>query len=124
MRIRISWPGGALTGHLNDSHSGQQLAELLPVSGIAQTWGCEVYFTVPVEGRLDDAPQQVVDAGTICFWVQGSAVAIPYGPTPVSVGNECRLVTAVNVIGKLDGAPEALASVQAGDTLRLEPIGE
>ena len=122
MRIRISWPTGAATGYLTNSHTGQQLFGLLPVSSMAQTWGAEVYFSVPLEATLDDAPKQVVDPGTICFWVQGSAVAIPYGPTPVSVGNECRLVTAVNVIGKLDGDPEMLESIHEGDTITLEVI--
>jgi len=122
MRIRISWPTGAITGYLNDTHTGQQLVKLLPVSSVAQTWGAEVYFSVPLKTPLDDAPKQVVDPGTICFWVQGSAVAIPYGPTPVSVGNECRLVTAVNVIGKLDGEPCMLAAIQEGDTITLEAV--
>ncbi|HOD48790.1 MAG TPA: cyclophilin-like fold protein [Candidatus Hydrogenedentes bacterium] len=120
MRIRISWPNGALTGLLNDSATARQLAEVLPVSSSANTWGDEVYFSVPVETELDAHPKQVVAPGTICFWVQGSSVAIPYGPTPVSVGNECRLVTAVNVIGKLDGDPKTLFSVQDGDTIVLE----
>jgi len=47
-------------------------------------------------------------------------VALPYGPTPVSEGTECRLVTAVNVIGRLAGDPNVLASIAEGDTITVE----
>lgn len=120
MRIRISWPGGTVSGVLEDSPTTRLLAEALPVCSSAQTWGEEVYFSAPVEAELDADPKQVVEPGTICFWVQGSSVAIPYGPTPISVGGECRLVTACNVLGKINGDPLMLSSIQDGDSITLE----
>ncbi|MFO7974885.1 MAG: cyclophilin-like fold protein [Candidatus Hydrogenedentota bacterium] len=120
MHIRISWPAGTIRGVLDDSPTTELLAEVLPVCSSANTWGDEVYFSAPVEAELDAKPQQVVKPGTICFWVQGSSVAIPYGPTPISVGNECRLVTACNVLGKVEGDPLVLSSVQDGDSITLE----
>ena len=120
MRIRIKWSRGETTGTLDDTPTARLLAEALPVTSTANTWGAEVYFEVPVKAKLDANPKQVVDAGTICFWVQGSSLALPYGPTPVSEGNECRLVTAVNVLGKLDGDPKELASIRDGDSITVE----
>jgi hypothetical protein len=38
------------------------------------------------------------------------------------VGNECRLVTAVNVIGKIDGESTALQSVQDGDSITISAL--
>lgn len=120
MRIRFTWPGGEAVGTLDDTPPGKALFEALPFSGTGSTWGEEVYFEAPVSMELDANPQQVVPPGTICFWVQGGAVALPYGPTPISVGKECRLVTAVNVLGKLEGDPQVLSSIHEGDTVTAE----
>src|SRR5258708_6164782 len=105
MRIRISWESGEAFGTLNDTPTAKKLLKVLPSSSAANTWGDEVYFSVPVRAELEADASEVVPAGTICFWVQGQSLAIPFGPTPVSQGDECRLVTKVNVLGKLEGDP-------------------
>ena len=121
-RIRIRWDAGEVTGTLNDSGTARELAEVLPCEGLANTWGEEAYFEIPLDVSLDSEPKQVVDPGTICYWVQGQAVALPYGPTPISQGNECRLVTACNVIGEVDGDARQLATIAEGMTLTLERL--
>jgi hypothetical protein len=52
--------------------------------------------------------------------VEGRSLAIPFGPTPVSRGDECRLVTKVNLLGKLEGDPRMLKSIRDGDRVRVE----
>ena len=64
--------------------------------------------------------RQVVDPGTICFWVEGSSLALPFGPTPISRGNECRLITKVNVFGHFEGDAQLLETVKDGDKIRVE----
>ena len=64
----------------------------------------------------------MVDPGTVCFWVEGQSLAIPFGPTPVSQGDECRLVTKVNVVGELEDDPQLLESVSEGETMRVDVI--
>ncbi len=120
MRIRIRWNTESVEGELDDSSTASKIADTLPHTATVNTWGDEIYFSVPVESELNENPQTVVDPGAICFWVQGSSIAIPFGPTPISEGAECRLVTAVNVMGQLDGDPRVLASISDGDTLRIE----
>jgi len=120
MRIRISWDNGEAFGELTDTPTARKVFEALPCSSAANTWGEEVYFTIPVRADLEPDAQQVVPPGTICFWVQGQSLAIPFGPTPISQGEECRLVTRVNVLGKLEGEPRVLKSVRDGDEVRVE----
>jgi hypothetical protein len=120
MRIQISWDKGEVFGALNDTPTARELFKALPCSSTANTWGDEVYFSVPVRTELEPDAQQVVPPGTICFWVEGQSLAIPFGPTPVSQGNECRLVTKVNLLGKLEGDPRVLKSVRDGDDIRVE----
>jgi hypothetical protein len=121
-KIRIRWPKGEVTATLEDTPTARKLLAALPCESKANTWGEEVYFSVPVKTQLEPDARQVVDPGTVCFWVQGSSLALPYGPTPVSEGEECRLVTAVNVLGRIDGDARRLAAVRDGSTVRVERI--
>ncbi|WP_030168629.1 cyclophilin-like fold protein [Streptomyces sp. NRRL S-813] len=131
MQIRISWPAGHLTATLDDTPTTRALAKELPLVSTAQTWGEEVYFDtgVCVPGEAD--ARQVVEAGTVAFWTDGDALALPYGPTPISRGwglprtefeGECRLASPCNVLGRIDGDPRRLATVRAGDPVRVEPL--
>jgi hypothetical protein len=122
MRIRISWRNHEALATLEDTPTARSLVAALPCDSMANTWGQEVYFEVPVQAELEPEARQVVDPGTICFWVQGSSLALPFGPTPVSRGSECRLVTEVNVLGRLEGDPHVLASVRDGDAIRVERV--
>ncbi|MEW6749894.1 MAG: cyclophilin-like fold protein [Candidatus Latescibacterota bacterium] len=123
MRIRIRWSTGEVFARLEDTPTAQALARALPCSSVANTWGDEVYFEVPVSASLEPDARQVVDPGTVCFWVQGSSLALPFGPTPVSRGQECRLVTRVNVLGRLEGDPEELRRVRDGEGIHVEEEG-
>ena len=121
-RIRIKWPRGALMATLDDTATARALIAALPAGSRASTWGEEVYFSLPVSTKKEPDARDVVPPGTVCFWVEGSALALPYGPTPVSQGDECRLVTAVNVLGKLDGDPRALAGIRDGDQVEVSIV--
>jgi hypothetical protein len=118
-RIRIAWQGGEVTANLRDTPTAKQLLAVLPREASANTWGEEVYFDLPLEALLESDAQQVVDPGTVCFWVEGSSLALPFGPTPASKGDECRLVTRCNVVGKIEGDPRRLKQVRQGVTIRI-----
>jgi hypothetical protein len=121
-RIRIAWKGGEVIANLRETPSVKQLVAALPCEAEACTWGEEVYFELPVKMVPEADAQQVVDPGTVCFWVEGSALALPFGPTPVSKGTECRLVTRCNVLGKIEGDARQLAKVKEGTAIRVELI--
>jgi len=92
----------------------------LPFESKAKRWGKEVYFEVPFKDNLEPSAKQVVDAGTLCYWVEGQSMAIPFGPTPISKGNECRLVAPVNILGCLDSDATILDSIKEGESIRVE----
>jgi len=119
-RIRIAWKGGEVTADLRETPTVKQLLAALPCEASAETWGEEVYFELPVKAALEADAQQVVEPGTVCYWVQGSSLALPFGPTPVSKGEESRLVTRCNVLGKINGDPRQLKKVKQGDAIRVE----
>ena len=123
MRIRISWEGGQVIARLADSPIARRIAHTLPFRTTAETWGDEVYFKLPVQANLDADAQQVVDPGTVCYWVSGGAIAIPFGPTPIAEAGECRLAESVNLLGKLEDDPQLLRTIQPGVTLYIRLIG-
>ena len=118
-RIKISWPKGAVGAILDDTPTARGLVAALPIKAKAQTWGEEVYFEIPLAAKLESDAKQVVAPGTVCFWVEGSSLALPWGRTPISEGSESRLVTRCNVLGKIDGDAKELASVRSGDTITI-----
>ena len=119
-RIRIAWKGGEVIANLRGTSSVNQLLAVLPREARANTWGEEVYFELPLNLTLEADAQQVVEPGTVCFWVEGNSLALPFGPTPASKGNEPRLVTRCNVLGKIEGDPRELKKVTAGVSIRVE----
>jgi hypothetical protein len=109
-RIRIAAGDVSMEAELNDSASAQKLFEILPVEGQANRWGDEIYFGIPMRMQEDDAQAQV-PSGTIAFWPPGNAFCIFFGQTPYSP---------VNVLGELDGDPQAWAAVDSGETVTIE----
>ncbi|MEU9865158.1 cyclophilin-like fold protein [Streptomyces sp. NPDC047971] len=122
LQIRISWPAGHTTATLEETPTSKALVGALPISSTARTWGEEVYFDTPVSVAVESDAQQVVEPGTVAFWTDGDALALPYGPTPISRGSECRLASPCNLLGSLDGDPRVLATVRDGDPIRVERV--
>ncbi|GGR60356.1 cyclophilin-like fold protein [Streptomyces roseolus] len=120
LRIRLSWPAGHTTATLDETPTSTALLGALPIVSTARTWGEEVYFDTPVSVPREEGARQVVDPGTVAFWTDGDALALPYGPTPISRGEECRLASPCNLLGSLDGDPRILATVRDGDPIRVE----
>ena len=118
MRIKIKIGKTEVFVALTKTPTAEKIWKALPFESRAEVWGQEVYFPVPVSAALESGAREVVEPGTVCFWTQGSCLALPYGPTPVSKGSECRLADPCNMIGKLEDDPQALRSVCVGDTVR------
>ena len=98
---------------LEDTPTVAALLEALPFESSAQTWGEEVYFDAPISVDLEPHARQIVEPGTVCFWVEGSALALPFGPTPISTDARPKLASRCNVLGRVLGDPRALAKVRS-----------
>lgn len=109
-----------LTVRLLDTPTADALYDAAPFSAIAQTWGDEVYFDTPVQCDMESNARDVLQPGEMGFWLVGSAIAIPYGPTPVSVGDELRLASEANIWGHCDEDVRICARVSPGDDIMVE----
>jgi hypothetical protein len=103
MRIRITVGEVALEADLNDTATAAKIGEALPIRTSFNTWGDEIYFSIPVDAELDDSAQEVVEIGDLGYWPPGSAFCIFFGLTPVSEPGRIMPASAVNVIGKVVG---------------------
>jgi hypothetical protein len=119
-RVTFTFGSLDLTARLRDSPTADAVWQSLPLEAEAQTWGEEVYFGVPVETVREADARDVVEAGEIAFWVEGNAIAIGFGPTPVSRGEEIRLVAPVNVWADAEGDVRALAEVMGGEPIHVK----
>jgi hypothetical protein len=114
MRIRISADGASFEVLLKETPTAKAVFGAAPFEARAQTWGEEVYFTTPVSAKLEPDAKQVVEPGTVCFWTEGDALALPYGRTPISTDERPKLASRCNVLGKLEGDARMLARIKPG----------
>jgi hypothetical protein len=122
MRIRITTPSsGEVFADLSDENpiTVQALWDSLPIEARANTWGDEIYFSIPVETEAEN-PKEVVEMGDLGYWPPGSAFCIFFGPTPASRGDEIRPASPVNVIGRIDGDPLVFRKVRGGEEVVIE----
>src|ERR1051326_5151937 len=116
-KIRITVGKVTADAVLDESATASSVWKALPLSVAGQTWGDEIYFSIPVKAESED-PREVVELGDLGYWPPGSAFCIFFGRTPVSTGNEIRPASAVNVFGRVSGDATVFKKVRAGATVK------
>jgi hypothetical protein len=120
MKLRVEAGNEVFEIELADTPTAKALLKATPFASVAQTWGQEVYFTTPITAKLEADAKQIVEPGTVCFWCEGDALALPFGPTPISSDERPKLASRCNILGRVSGDPSALAKVRAGDDVRVK----
>jgi hypothetical protein len=118
-RIRFDFGSLTLDAELLDTPTAQAVAAALPVTSSVLTWGEEVYFEIPVEVRREKDARAVVTAGEIAYWPDGHCIAIGFGRTPISKGDETRLASPCNVFATALADVKALGTVRAGTSVTV-----
>jgi hypothetical protein len=121
-RIRFDFGDLALDAELLDTPTAKAIAAALPVTSSALTWGEEVYFDVPVSVAREKDARAVIVPGEIAYWPQGPAIAIGFGRTPISQGDETRLASPCNVFAKALGSVKVLSKVKTGAQVRVSRV--
>jgi uncharacterized protein len=119
-RISISIQGITLLGELGDTACAKVIADALPIETRPNEWGDEFYFTIPVNIPLDETATTKVKVGDIGYWPPGNALAIFFGPTPLSNGSDPVPASEVNLVGRIIDNPVILKTVKGASKIRIE----
>jgi len=101
MRVTFTVGTVRVEAELNESTTAKKIAAALPLEAVGSYWGEEFYFAIPVKSGYEADAREVVEPGTVAFWVEGSCLCLFWGLTPASRGGECRAASKVNVVGRV-----------------------
>jgi len=123
-KLRMQIGSVAIDAEVFDTPTGNALYDALPFAATASTWGDEVYFSTPVTITREPDARDVVTAGELAFWVEGSSIAIGFGPTPISQGNEIRLAAPTNIWGRALSDVSHLSVIRDGAPIQVERLDD
>ena len=100
--------------------TARAIYDSLPLNGLVNVWGHEIYFEIPLQLELEDDARQDVEVGDLAYWPSGPAFCIFFGPTPVSRGEVPRAYSPVNVFGRVKGDALVFKTVANGSRILIE----
>ena len=114
----------SLVAELLDTPTAKEILKHAPFTSSANTWGDEVYFDTPIVTSKEADARDIVVAGELALWVKGSCIAVGFGPTPISQGDEIRLAAKTNIWGQSLTDVRLLSKVKDGDPVSVEVFDE
>lgn len=121
-RILISVGKIKIEAELLDTPTARNIKDSLPFASKAQSWGEEIFFETPVMAEDEADAKEVIKAGELAFWCEGSCIAIGFGKTPASQGDEIRLASPSNIWAHAITDVTLLKGCRPGDFVFIEAI--
>ena len=118
--VRIIVEDVVLEAELFDTPCAQGVKDTLPIETFPNVWGDEFYFEIPLKHGLDRTATSNVEIGDIGYWPPGRALALFFGPTPMSIGSKPVPASEVNLVGRIIRDLGLLKGVKGAVRIRIE----
>jgi hypothetical protein len=123
-RIKMTIGGIQVFAQLKPNRTAQAIVEALPISAPVNQWGDEFYCKVPGVKDFRETAKNQVKVGDVAFWGMGEMLAVFFGRTPMSLGEDPVPADRVNVIGKIEGDAKILQQAVGATTMHVELLPE
>lgn len=120
--VKIVVGNTILHAALFDSVCPQAIIKALPIDARPDEWGDEFYFEIPVDMPPDETATKKVKVGDIGYWPPGKALAIFFGPTPMSTGLKPVPVSEINLVGRILDDATVLRKEKGAGRIRIESV--
>jgi uncharacterized protein len=123
-RLAVLAIGGiAIRLRLADTQTAERIWAALPLFSKAETWGDSIHFEIPVHTGRERNARLNVKPGDTCFWSEDDRVLIGFGPTPISMPGEIRLMRPCNIWAQALDDVTALRRITPGEKVALQAAG-
>ena len=123
-KIVMTIGGIRLLAELKPNRTADAVFKALPIQAKANQWGEEFYCELPGVQDFRETATTNVKVGDVAFWGMGRMLAVFFGRTPMSLGEDPVPADRVNVIGKIIGDPKVLREAVGASTMSVEPLNE
>jgi hypothetical protein len=121
-KVRITVGSVQLDAELKSTKTASEVYAALPVESPVNLWGEEFYFKLAGVKDYRETATNQVKVGDVAFWGAGQVVAIFFGRTPMSMGQDPVPADRVNIIGRIIGDASMLRRAMDVSTIRIERI--
>ena len=118
-KINISIGNLTVEAQMLDTPTASEILKALPFESMANLWGDEIYFDIPLRLAQEPEASADVEVGDLAYWPAGPAFCIFFGPTPVSTDDQPRAFSPVNVFGRVLGDARRFKNVANGASIKV-----
>lgn len=122
--LTIRGEKAALKVDLGGGPTTEEIWGRLPFEGPANLWGDEIYFEIPSSMEPESEARETVEVGDVCYWPQGEALCIFFGPTPASTDEKPKAASPVTIVGRISEGLDDVRRIESGETLKVEGAKE
>jgi uncharacterized protein len=121
-QIKMTIGSVRIMAELKPNRTADAVFKALPLQAKVNQWGEEFYCHLPGVTDYRETATTQVKVGDVAFWGLGGMLAIFFGRTPMSLGDDPVPADRVNVIGKIIGDAKALRAAIGASTILVEPV--
>ena len=90
MKIKIKSGNIEANAELKNTETAKKIYDALPLTGMANRWGNEIYFSIPIYLEEEKDSKEIVEIGDIAYWPTGNCFCIFFGKV---IGDAATLKT-------------------------------